>query len=222
MWKSLLIKILRSWWSAVCSCSSKCKVFMSRVAVCTEIFWEGVQSGLPPVSWCLTDAKQVLWCVLFQYFPKNIYDMISPYILSIVVYILWSNVVLQALTAVSGRKQLKGSSVFLAWGCTQFLLFYMIFQESKGYEFESETDTETIPKLIKYMYDNRESEDTSFSALVERVIQQLVSGKLLFLFLYNTIRYLWGSLAFCLMHLDPLQEFLEDGANNTFRLLNNA
>lgn len=57
------------------------------------------------------------------------------------------------------------------------LLFYMIFQESKGYEFESETDTETIPKLIKYMYDNRESEDTSFSALVERVIQQLVSGK---------------------------------------------
>ncbi|NWH53234.1 GFPT2 aminotransferase, partial [Fregata magnificens] len=51
------------------------------------------------------------------------------------------------------------------------------FLESKGYEFESETDTETIPKLIKYMYDNRESEDTSFSALVERVIQQLVSGK---------------------------------------------
>lgn len=57
--------------------------------------------------------------------------------------------------------------------------FYVIFQESKGYEFESETDTETIPKLIKYMYDNRETEDTSFSALVERVIQQLVSGKFL-------------------------------------------
>lgn len=98
----------------------------------------------------------------------------------------------------------------------------MIFQESKGYEFESETDTETIPKLIKYMYDNRESEDTSFSALVERVIQQLVSGKLLFFPLYNTISYLWGSLAFCLMHLDPVQEFLEGAANNTFRLLNNA
>lgn len=97
----------------------------------------------------------------------------------------------------------------------------MIFQESKGYEFESETDTETIPKLIKYMYDNRESEDTSFSALVERVIQQLVSGKLLFL-LYHSISYLRGSLAFCLMHLDPLQEFLEGAANNTFRLLNNA
>ncbi|MCJ8740644.1 hypothetical protein PDJAM_G00061310 [Pangasius djambal] len=44
---------------------------------------------------------------------------------------------------------------------------------SKGYEFESETDTEVIPKLIKYLYDNRESECVSFSTLVERVIQQL-------------------------------------------------
>ncbi|KAK2827073.1 hypothetical protein Q7C36_017999 [Tachysurus vachellii] len=44
---------------------------------------------------------------------------------------------------------------------------------SKGYEFESETDTEVIPKLIKYLYDNRESDNVSFSTLVERVIQQL-------------------------------------------------
>lgn len=50
-----------------------------------------------------------------------------------------------------------------------------IFQESKGYEFESETDTETIAKLIKYVFDNRETEDITFSTLVERVIQQLVS-----------------------------------------------
>uniref|UniRef100_A0A8C4QQF3 glutamine--fructose-6-phosphate transaminase (isomerizing) n=1 Tax=Eptatretus burgeri TaxID=7764 RepID=A0A8C4QQF3_EPTBU len=47
------------------------------------------------------------------------------------------------------------------------------FLESKGYEFESETDTEVIPKLIKYMYDNRESDEISFSTLVERVTQQL-------------------------------------------------
>lgn len=52
-----------------------------------------------------------------------------------------------------------------------------IFQESKGYEFESETDTETIAKLIKYVFDNRETEDITFSTLVERVIQQLVSSK---------------------------------------------
>ncbi|KAG8440903.1 hypothetical protein GDO86_006582 [Hymenochirus boettgeri] len=47
------------------------------------------------------------------------------------------------------------------------------FLESKGYEFESETDTETIAKLVKYMYDNRENDEISFDTLVERVIQQL-------------------------------------------------
>ncbi|XP_003469084.2 glutamine--fructose-6-phosphate aminotransferase [isomerizing] 1 isoform X2 [Cavia porcellus] len=47
------------------------------------------------------------------------------------------------------------------------------FLESKGYDFESETDTETIAKLVKYMYDNWESEEISFTTLVERVIQQL-------------------------------------------------
>lgn len=47
-------------------------------------------------------------------------------------------------------------------------------QITKGYEFESETDTEVIPKLIKYVYDNRESDSVTFSTLVERVIQQLV------------------------------------------------
>ncbi|CAL8355237.1 unnamed protein product [Merluccius merluccius] len=47
------------------------------------------------------------------------------------------------------------------------------YLNSKGYEFESETDTEVIPKLIKYLHDNRESDNVSFSTLVERVIQQL-------------------------------------------------
>ncbi|KFO85674.1 Glutamine--fructose-6-phosphate aminotransferase [isomerizing] 1, partial [Buceros rhinoceros silvestris] len=47
------------------------------------------------------------------------------------------------------------------------------FLESKGYDFESETDTESIAKLVKYMYDNRDSDDISFTTLVERVIQQL-------------------------------------------------
>lgn len=56
------------------------------------------------------------------------------------------------------------------WKC-----FSSLPQINKGYEFESETDTEVIPKLIKYVYDNRESDSVSFSTLVERVIQQLVS-----------------------------------------------
>ncbi|XP_051897567.1 glutamine--fructose-6-phosphate aminotransferase [isomerizing] 1-like [Pristis pectinata] len=47
------------------------------------------------------------------------------------------------------------------------------FLESKGYEFESETDTESVAKLIKYVYDNSENEKISFATLVERVIQQL-------------------------------------------------
>ncbi|XP_063059891.1 glutamine--fructose-6-phosphate aminotransferase [isomerizing] 2 [Engraulis encrasicolus] len=47
------------------------------------------------------------------------------------------------------------------------------YLNSKGYEFESDTDTEVIPKLIKYLYDNRENDFVSFSTLVERVIQQL-------------------------------------------------
>ncbi|KAF7228124.1 glutamine--fructose-6-phosphate aminotransferase [isomerizing] 2 isoform X1 [Nothobranchius furzeri] len=44
---------------------------------------------------------------------------------------------------------------------------------TKGYEFESDTDTEVIPKLIKYIYDNRENNSITFSTLVERVIKQL-------------------------------------------------
>uniref|UniRef100_A0A3Q3DXE6 glutamine--fructose-6-phosphate transaminase (isomerizing) n=1 Tax=Hippocampus comes TaxID=109280 RepID=A0A3Q3DXE6_HIPCM len=47
------------------------------------------------------------------------------------------------------------------------------FLMSKGYEFESETDTESIAKLVKYMYDNRENDDITFATLVERVTQQL-------------------------------------------------
>lgn len=69
------------------------------------------------------------------------------------------------------------------------------FQESKGYEFESETDTETIAKLVKYMYDNRESDDISFTTLVERVIQQLVNLHLSLIpqRLFKNLMFLWTS-----------------------------
>lgn len=60
------------------------------------------------------------------------------------------------------------------------------FLESKGYEFESETDTETIAKLVKYMYDNRESDDISFATLVERVTQQLEGA---FALVFKSIHY---------------------------------
>uniref|UniRef100_A0A4W6G760 glutamine--fructose-6-phosphate transaminase (isomerizing) n=1 Tax=Lates calcarifer TaxID=8187 RepID=A0A4W6G760_LATCA len=60
------------------------------------------------------------------------------------------------------------------------------FLESKGYEFESETDTETIAKLVKYMYDNRESDDISFTTLVEQVIQQLEGA---FALVFKSVHY---------------------------------
>ncbi|XP_031443260.1 glutamine--fructose-6-phosphate aminotransferase [isomerizing] 2-like isoform X2 [Clupea harengus] len=60
------------------------------------------------------------------------------------------------------------------------------YLNSKGYEFESETDTEVIPKLIKYVYDNREREDMSFTTLVERVIQQLEGA---FALVFKSSRY---------------------------------
>ncbi|CAL8247644.1 unnamed protein product [Merluccius merluccius] len=60
------------------------------------------------------------------------------------------------------------------------------FLESKGYEFESETDTETIAKLVKYMYDNRESDEISFATLVERVTQQLEGA---FALVFKSVHY---------------------------------
>ena len=47
------------------------------------------------------------------------------------------------------------------------------FLEKKGYQFESETDTEIIAKLIHHLYTQHPS--YSFRELVEQVIQQLVS-----------------------------------------------
>ena len=51
-------------------------------------------------------------------------------------------------------------------------------QQSHNYEFESDTDTEVIAKLVKYLWDNRESDDIRFSTLVERVMQQMVGSSL--------------------------------------------
>ncbi|XP_022102279.1 glutamine--fructose-6-phosphate aminotransferase [isomerizing] 1-like [Acanthaster planci] len=47
------------------------------------------------------------------------------------------------------------------------------FLQSKGFIFESDTDTEVIAKLIKYIYDTREDKYMTFRELVESVIIQL-------------------------------------------------
>ena len=77
------------------------------------------------------------------------------------------------LPRASGKKM--GTSMI----CICSLLIYMFatevyVQQSHNYEFESDTDTEVIAKLVKYLWDNRESDDIRFSTLVERVMQQMV------------------------------------------------
>eukprot|EP01137_Pigoraptor_chileana_P017668 Opistho-2@76069 len=53
--------------------------------------------------------------------------------------------------------------------------------ESKGYRFESETDTESVAKLIKYVYDSQKEKTMTFRELVEAVVLQ-VEGAFAFVF----------------------------------------
>jgi glucosamine--fructose-6-phosphate aminotransferase (isomerizing) len=46
--------------------------------------------------------------------------------------------------------------------------------EKKGYPFESDTDTECVAKLAKYVYDQNKSKNISFTSLVKAVIKELV------------------------------------------------
>ncbi|CAG8555837.1 4167_t:CDS:2 [Paraglomus occultum] len=45
--------------------------------------------------------------------------------------------------------------------------------EKKGYIFESETDTEAVAKLAKYLYDERGNNNLTFTALVKAVVKEL-------------------------------------------------
>lgn len=47
------------------------------------------------------------------------------------------------------------------------------FLQKKGFEFESETDTEVIVKLVKHIYDGHKDSNISFRECVEMAIQQL-------------------------------------------------
>ncbi|XP_072021588.1 glutamine--fructose-6-phosphate aminotransferase [isomerizing] 2-like isoform X1 [Amphiura filiformis] len=60
------------------------------------------------------------------------------------------------------------------------------FLESKGHEFESDTDTEVIAKLILYLYNTRDDAKMSFRELVENVIQQLEGA---FALAFKSIHY---------------------------------
>lgn len=45
--------------------------------------------------------------------------------------------------------------------------------ESKGFKFESDTDTEAIAKFVKYMYDSHKNHNLDFSQLAKMVIMEL-------------------------------------------------
>jgi glucosamine--fructose-6-phosphate aminotransferase (isomerizing) len=47
-----------------------------------------------------------------------------------------------------------------------------VFLQKKGYQFESDTDTEVIAKLVHHIY--MHNPNCSFRELIEQVIQQLV------------------------------------------------
>ena len=59
---------------------------------------------------------------------------------------------------------------------------------NKGYKFESETDTETVVKLIKYVYDKHKAagDKLTFQDLVELVITQLEGA---FALLFKSVHF---------------------------------
>lgn len=60
------------------------------------------------------------------------------------------------------------------------------FLISKGQKFQSDTDTEVIAVLIKYLYDTRDDDQVTFRELVENVIQQLEGA---FALAFKSIHY---------------------------------
>ncbi len=63
-----------------------------------------------------------------------------------------------------------------------------MFKTSKGHKFESETDTEVVVKLIKYLYDKHKAQGDklTFQDLVELVIAQLEGA---FSFLFKSVHF---------------------------------
>ncbi|KAI8394094.1 L-glutamine D-fructose 6-phosphate amidotransferase [Radiomyces spectabilis] len=53
--------------------------------------------------------------------------------------------------------------------------------EKKGFSFETETDTECVAKLTKYLYDSQKNSDITFTDLVKMVVKEL-EGSFAFIF----------------------------------------
>ncbi|KAJ2088042.1 glutamine--fructose-6-phosphate transaminase (isomerizing), partial [Coemansia sp. S100] len=57
---------------------------------------------------------------------------------------------------------------------------------NKGYSFESETDTEIVAKLIKYVFDSQRGQHISFTDLAKAVIKELEGA---FAFLFKSVHF---------------------------------
>ncbi|CAF1939160.1 unnamed protein product [Rotaria magnacalcarata] len=57
---------------------------------------------------------------------------------------------------------------------------------NKGYRFESETDTEVVVKLVKYLYDKHKNENITFQKLIEMACSQLEGA---FALLFKSVHY---------------------------------
>ncbi|KAI9297711.1 isomerising glucosamine-fructose-6-phosphate aminotransferase [Neoconidiobolus thromboides FSU 785] len=58
--------------------------------------------------------------------------------------------------------------------------------ESKGFVFETDTDTEAVAKLCKYIYDNQKDKSISFTDLVKAVVKELEGA---FAFIFKSVHY---------------------------------
>ncbi len=68
---------------------------------------------------------------------------------------------------------------------------------NKGYVFESETDTEVVIKLVKYLHDKNKHENISFQKLIEMACSQLVSIALFVYFFFFSIIFYFVGRCFC-------------------------
>ncbi|KAJ7432212.1 hypothetical protein B0H11DRAFT_2176961 [Mycena galericulata] len=58
--------------------------------------------------------------------------------------------------------------------------------QKRGYVFETETDTEAVAKLIKYVYDSRPDKRITFTELVKAVLKELEGS---FAFVFKSVHY---------------------------------
>ena len=58
--------------------------------------------------------------------------------------------------------------------------------EKKGFSFETETDTECVAKLTKYIYDSQKENNITFTALVKAVAKELEGS---YAFIFKSVHY---------------------------------